>query len=39
MIEENKKMLKVENKGVKKPTAPGVPWRSAIQVLSRHDNA
>ena len=28
MIEENKKMLKVENKGVKKPTAPGVPWRA-----------
>ena len=25
MVEENKKMLKVENEVVKKPTAPGVP--------------
>ena len=39
MVEENKKMLKVENKGVKKPTAPGVPRRSPIQVLPRRDNA
>ena len=39
MVEENKKMLKVENEGVKKPTAPVVPRRSPIQVLSRHDNA
>ena len=28
MVEENKKMLKVENEVVKKPTAPGVPRRS-----------
>ena len=27
MVEENKKMLKVENEVVKKPTAPGVPRR------------
>ena len=32
MVEENKKMLKVENEVVKKPTAPGVPRRSTIQV-------
>ena len=25
MVEENKKMLKVENEVVKKPTAPGIP--------------
>ena len=28
MVEENKKMLKVENEVVKKPTAPAVPRRS-----------
>ena len=28
MVEENKKMLKVENEVVKEPTAPGVPRRS-----------
>ena len=28
MVEENKKVLKVENEVVKKPTAPGVPRRS-----------
>ena len=30
MVEENKKMLKVENEVVKKPTAPGFPRRSPI---------
>ena len=30
MVEENKKMLKVGNELVKKPTAPGVPRRSPI---------
>ena len=39
MVEENKKMLKVENEEVKKPTALGVPRRSPIQVLSRPDDA
>ena len=39
MVEENKKMLKVEYKVVKKPTASGVPMRTPIQVLSRHDKA
>ena len=39
MVEENKKMLKVENDAVKKPTAAGVPRRNPIQVLSRHDDA
>ena len=39
MVEENKKMLKVENEVVRTPTAPGVPTRSPIQVLSRHGNA
>ena len=39
MVEENKKMLKVENEVVKKPTVPGVPRRPTIQVLSRHDDA
>ena len=39
MVEENKKMLKVENEVVKKPTAPGVPRLSPIQVLSRPDDA
>ena len=39
MVEENKKMLKVENRVVKKPTSPGVPSRSPIQVLSRPDDA
>ena len=38
MVEENKKMLKVENAFVKKPTAPGVPRRSPSQVLSRPDD-
>ena len=39
MVEENKKMFKVENDVVKKPTAPEDPRRSPIQVLSRPDNA
>ena len=39
MVEGNKKMLKVENELVKKPTAPGVPSRSPIQVISRPDDA
>ena len=39
MVEENKKMLKVENELVRTPTAPGVPTRSPIQVLSRPDDA
>ena len=39
MVEENKKMLKVENEVAKKPTAPGVPRRSHIQVLSRTDDS
>ena len=30
MVEENIKMLKVENEVVKKPTAPGVPRRHPI---------
>ena len=39
MVEENKKILKIENEVVKKPTASGVPWRVPIQVLSRSDDA
>ena len=39
MVEENKTMLKVEIEVVKKPTAPGVPSRCPIQVLSRPDDA
>ena len=39
MVEENIKMLKVENEVVKKPTAPGVPRRSPLQVTSRPDDA
>ena len=39
MVDENKKMLKVENELVKKPTAPGVPRRSPIQEISRPDDA
>ena len=39
MVEENKKVLKVEIEVVKKPTAPRVPRRSPIQVLSRPDDA
>ena len=39
MVEENKKLLIVENEVVKKPTQPEVPWRSPIPVLSRPDNA
>ena len=39
MFEENKKMLKVENEVVIKPTAPRVPRRSPLQVLSRPDDA
>ena len=38
MVEENKKMLKVENELVKTPAARGVPRRSPIQVLSRLDD-
>ena len=39
MVEENKKMPKVENEVVNLPTAPGVPRRNPIQVLSRPDDA
>ena len=39
MVEENKKMLKVENEVLKKATAPGVPRRSTVQVLSRANDA
>ena len=39
MVEENKKMLKVENEVVKNPTALGFPRRSPIHVLSRPDDA
>ena len=39
MVEENKKMSKVENEVVKKPTETGVPRQSPIQVLSRPDDA
>ena len=39
MVEENKKMLKVENEVVKKPMAPGVPSRSPIQVVTKPDDA
>ena len=38
MVEENKKMLKVENEVVKNPTTPGFPRRSPIHVLSRPDD-
>ena len=38
MVEENKKMHKVENEVSKKPTASAVPSRSPIQVLSRLDD-
>ena len=39
MVEENKKILKVESEVVKKPTSPGVPRRSPIHVLSMPDDA
>ena len=39
MVEENKKMPKVENEGVVKPTATGVPWLYPTQVPSRPDDA
>ena len=39
MVEENKKMPKAENGVVNKPTAPRVPRRNPIQVLSRADDA
>ena len=39
MVEENIKMLKVENEVVKKPTAPGVPRLSPIQVVTKPDDA
>ena len=39
MVEENKKILKVENEVVKEPATPGVPRRSPIQVLSMPDDA
>ena len=39
MVEENKKMIKVENEVVKNPTSPGFPRRYPIQVLSRPDDA
>ena len=39
MVEEYKKMLKVENEVMEMPTAPGVRRQSPIQVLSRPDDA
>ena len=39
MVKEKKKMLKAENEVVKKPTVPGAPRRSPIQVLSSSDDA
>ena len=39
MVEENKKMLKVENEVVKNPTAPGFPRRSSNLLISRTDDA
>ena len=39
MLEENKKMLKVENEVVKNPTALGFPRRSPVHVLSMPDDA
>ena len=39
MVEENKKILKVENEVLKKPTASGFPRRSPIQIPSRPDDA
>ena len=39
MVEENKKMLKVENEVVKTPTAPGFPRQSPNLVLSCPDDA
>ena len=39
MVEENKKMLKVEYEVVKNPTAPGFPRRSPNLVISRSDDA
>ena len=39
MVEENKKMLKVENEVVKKPAAPGFPTRSPNLLISRPDDA
>ena len=39
MVEENKKMLKVENEVVKNPTALGFPRRSPNLLISRTDDA
>ena len=39
MVEENKKMLKVENEVVEKPAAPGFPSRSPNLVISTTDDA
>ena len=39
MVEKNKKMLKVENEVVRKPTATGVPWLYPIQILPRPGDA
>ena len=39
MVEENKKMLKVEIEVVKNPTAPGFPRRSPNLLISRTDDA
>ena len=39
MVEENKKMFKVENEVVKKLTSSGFPRRYPIQALSRPDVA
>ena len=38
-LKKIKSMLKEENEVVKKPTAPGAPRRSPIQVLSKPDDA
>ena len=35
MVEENKKVFKVENEVVKKPTAPGFPTRSPNLLIPR----
>ena len=39
MVEKNKKMLKVENEVVKKPTATGASWLYPIQILPRPGDA
>ena len=39
MVEENEKMLKVENEVANKPTATGGSLAVPIQVLSRSDDS